>query len=249
VWRDVAVRRRSGARIAYDRDMRGWLVIVIAGCQFSADPVADDAMHATGVYRISGHAFTVGISGQMSLSGVRVDALGAPDSTTPIASAETAADGGYEITVPNGAVGVLHAQATSYFDTYLYPQAALSTDAAGLDTVMMTADTFSLLSNLIQVTQDLSKGWIAVRVVDERNMPLANASIDANGVVCYTGPTGLPMTGGTGTQADGAAYVFNTPVGSVDISVLHTGMPFALRSIPTRAQSVTLAFIGPGQAP
>jgi hypothetical protein len=114
---------------------------------------------------------------------------------------------------------------------------------------MLTSDTFNLLSELLQVTQDVSKGWIAVRVVDASNHPLANASIDANGVVCYNGASGVPMAGGTETQADGTAYVFNTPVGSVEISVLHIGMPFALRSVPARAQSVTLAFIGPGQAP
>jgi hypothetical protein len=249
VRRDVAVRRRSGSRIAYDRDVRGLLVIAIAGCQFSANPVVGDAA-ATGEYRIAGHAFTVGIAGQTSLSGVRVDALAAPDSTMPIASAESAADGGYEIVIPNGTVAVLRAQATGYFDTDLYPQAALATDTNGLDPVMLTSDTFSLLSDLVQVAQDASRGWIGVRVVDERNLPLGNASLTVDGgVVRYNGANGLPIADGTETQPDGTAYVFNTPVGSVQLSVLHIGMPFALRTVPARAGSVTLAFIGPNQAP
>jgi hypothetical protein len=248
--RMASIWRSRASRMAYHHHMRAWLILAIAGCQFSADPVAgSDGSPPPGAYRISGHAGTVGVSGTMPLSGVQVDALSDPSATTPTASAVTGSDGGYEIAVPGGYVAVLRAQATGYYDTYLYPTAALATDASALDTVLFQSETFSLLSSLVSVTQDLSMGWIGVRVVDASGLPVGGAKIDANGVVRYNGASGLPIADGTETAVDGQAYVFNTPVGPLQIGISVVGTPFASRSIPMRAQSVTLAFIGPGQQP
>jgi len=231
--RMAPIWRLSASRMAYHHDMRAWLIFAIAGCQFAADPVGgSDGSPPPGAYRISGHAGTVGVSGTMPLTGVQVDALSDPGATTPTASAVTGPDGGYEIAVPGGYVTVLRAQVNGYFDTYLYPAAPLAADANALDPVMFASETFSLLSSLVSVTQDLSMGWIGVRVVDTNNLPVGGAMIDANGVVRYNGASGLPIADGTQTAGDGQAYVFNTPVGPLQIGVLVVGMPFASRSIP-----------------
>jgi hypothetical protein len=227
---------------------RGWVpTLFVAACNFSADPVGIDSPPGSpSTFQISGTTSTVGGSGAMPLGNVSVEAYG---QAGLVASTQSAVEGPFSLVVMQvaGGVSYLHATHADYLDSYLFPPQPIAADfSVGSYAILLSPQTLQLVEMLTMVTQQPGKGWIALLIVDNTMTPVGDAvAVASGGQVLYNGTDGLPTSGGQATHSDGVAYVFNAPVGSVEIGALKAGISFRSHTIDVRADLVTLAFVAP----
>lgn len=198
---------------------------------------------------IAGRAFDQSLGGQTPLDGASLSAFPTQASTTATANAFTDSSGAFSLVVGTGESpldGYVKATMTGEMDSYLYPNAPLATSQAGLNVIMVTADTFGLLVSGSGVTQDAANGVVAVLVLDCESQPVAGATVSTSpaGTVRYNEGS-LPSAKATATAADGIAYVLNVPTGDVTVSA--AAGTYVLRShhIVSRTNVFTTTVVTP----
>ena len=172
---------------------------------------------------------------------------------TMLASATSASDGTYSITIPTDGSpldGYLLGHhdpsgSNTYLDTYLYPPHPLDADSTQGVILLLTQQTLDALTGIVNVTQDPSKGMIGLVVADASGNPIAGAKITTTpmGTVIYDSGS-LPSSSATMTDTDGRAYVFNVTAGPVTVHATG-GMTFRDVSLKARPGVVTTTAVEP----
>ncbi len=215
-----------------------------------SDGGADAPPVATNV-KVTGTASEVSISGRVPTAGVMVSAFKEGE-TTAVVSTTTDASGNYSLVIPtNGTAldGYLIGKLAGRKDTYLYPPRPIAADLSSATVLLLTQSNFDTAATLAQATQSPGSGWIGVQVFDAANMPVAGVAVTSNpaGLVRYNGTNGLPSKTPTSTAADGIAYIFNVPAGTVTVSASGGtgGLSYHAHPVNARADQVTTTLIQP----
>jgi hypothetical protein len=143
--------------------------------------------------------------------------------------------------------GYLQISNTGYITTYAYPPAPLAANATESG-ILVTTSEFANLSTVANVTQDPSKGFIAVVVEDCAGAPIAGATISTNpaaGTIRYNSG-GFPSSSATSTAADGIAYAFNVTAGDVIVSATGGGHTLRAHTVAARTDGIILTAVTPG---
>ncbi len=214
-----------------------------------------DAAPPPSMLTISGVASEITTGGRTPQAGVAISVYNVSDDSM-IGTATTDANGAYSITVStNGSPvdGYLKATKTGLKETYLYPPGPLSSDFAGVTTLMLSQSTQNL-ANMVggAAPPDATKGWIAMLVLDAPQTS-ANAVMGATvtatptGEIRYNSSAGIPGGPGqaTSTAMDGIAYVMNVPAGQVTVGASKSGLTFKSHPVKARADKVTLTLVTP----
>jgi hypothetical protein len=169
---------------------------------------------------------------------------------SPLATTTTAANGTYTLSISTGGTpvdGYLQISNTGYITTYAYPPAPLAANATESG-ILVTTSEFANLSTVANVTQDPSKGFIAVVVEDCAGAPIAGATISTNpaaGTIRYNSG-GFPSSSATSTAADGIAYAFNVTAGDVIVSATGGGHTLRAHTVAARTDGIILTAVTPG---
>jgi hypothetical protein len=216
---------------------------------------ADAAPDVSSMLTISGVASEITTGGRTPQAGVAITVYKVSDDSM-IGMATTDANGAYSITVTtNGSPvdGYLKATKSGLKDTYLYPPGPLSSDFAGVTTLMLKQSTQNLANQVGgAAAPDPTKGWIAMLVLDAPQtsaMTVMGATVSASptGEIRYNGSAGIPA--GTGqamsTAMDGIAYAMNVPAGQVTVGASKSGLTFKSHAVNARADKITLTLVTP----
>jgi hypothetical protein len=219
---------------------------VIAACGGGDDGGSVDAPVVPATINVSGTASEIGLGGRDPVEGVVVEAYREGDPAV-VAMATSVADGTYTIVVQTGGValdGYLLAKHSPHKNTYLYPPAPLIADTNAATVLLLTQGTFDAVEALTRVTQDTSKGFIGIMVVDAANMPVAGATVSSSpaGVVKYNSG-GAPSEDAAMTDTDGIAFIFNVGPGTVNVSASKSGSTFNPHPLNARAGEITTTLI------
>ena len=194
---------------------------------------------------IGGIASERSISGETVVAGVTMALYASSNETTPIAMATTAADGKYMImATTNGTPidGFIKATKSGYVDLYMYPASPFITDEMDAGVNMMTPSNKDFLNSLAGGNQMAGKGMIGLQIRDAGGNPVEGATISstpASGGYRYTNSSGLPSANATATAADGVAFMFNVPSGSVTVTATKAGKTFKAHAVLARADKFT----------
>jgi hypothetical protein len=196
---------------------------------------------------IAGTATADGQSSSMPLPGVAISIVKQSDENTPLATATTDAQGKYSVMVPTGGGVVdayIKATIANYVDNYVYPAAPFQTDTLMANANMITSSNFNLLG--IISGQQSGKGVIVIEILDANMMPVMGATVTSSppSTYKYSDSNGTP-TSTTATAADGTAFMFNVPVGHVDVSATKAGMVLKTHGIAAHADKFTTTVITP----
>ena len=198
---------------------------------------------------VSGNASSQGLNSTTPVAGATVGVYRESADTSPLATATTDAMGNFTMTVPTGGQpidGFIKSTATNYLDTYAYPSGAIVANLSGININEITSGNLGLLELYAGVTQDSSKGVIALEVDDGMGSPVAGAtvvSVAASNPYRYDDPSnGLPSSSATATSSDGVAYMFNVP-GEVAIGAMKTGATFKSHRLNARGNAFTMTNI------
>jgi hypothetical protein len=214
---------------------------------------ADAAPDVSSMLTISGVASEITTGGRTPQEGVAITVYKTSDDSV-MGMATTDANGAYSITVStNGSPvdGYLKATKTGLKDTYLYPPGPLSSDFAGVTTLMLKQSTQNLANQVGgAAAPDPTKGWVGVLVLDgasTSSMPVEGATVTANptGEIRYNGGAGIPQAQAMATAADGIAYAMNVPAGQVTIGASKSGLNLKAHAINARADKITLTLVTP----
>jgi hypothetical protein len=185
-------------------------------------------------------------SGSVPFAGVSVSLFKTTDDTTALATATSAADGTYTLTVQtDGHVidGFLRGSKTGYIDNDSFPAGPFQGNTTGADVNLISTSNFSFLK-LLGGGHD-GKGLIIVEILDASSAPVAGATVSSNpaaGGYKYSDSNGTP-TATMSTAADGAAFVFDLPPGTVQVSASKTGATFKSHSIVVKADHFTTTVV------
>jgi hypothetical protein len=96
------------------------------------------------------------------------------------------------------------------------------------------------------VTQAAGNGFMGVVVSDCSGMPVAGATVTTtpSGTVRYN-QAGIPSNTAMVTDADGVAYVFNVPAGTVTVGASAQGTTFRAHDVLVRADVLTTTVVAP----
>ena len=215
---------------------------------------AIDAPPAPATIMISGTATERTLGGNVRVAGATIAAFANANETTPLTTTVTNAQGNFVLVVTTGGLaisGFLKATKTGLKDTYLYPATFIADDLAMVPIQMVNAANYDALSTLAQGNQMNQNGLIALQVLDAPppgGVPVEDAtvtSIPAGTAVRYNSAQGLPDSIATNTHSDGVAYLFNVPVGGVDVQAMKAGSTFSTTSLKTWPDALTTTFIQP----
>jgi hypothetical protein len=187
---------------------------------------------------IKGTATEDGQSTSTPLAGVAIGIYADGNDTTPVATATSAADGTYTLTVStNGqeVTGYLKATLSGYTDNYAYPVGPYQANATGADANMISTSNFGLLGLL--GGQTATNGVIVAQIIDTTGAAVVGAKVTsapASGKYLYSDANGTP-TSTTGTNTDGAAFFFNVPAGALTVSATKSGSSFHSHALTARA--------------
>jgi len=165
----------------------------------------------------------------------------------------SAADGKYSfIGLMTGGTpvdGFIHATATNYIDTYVYPPYPIAMDTNNATVLMLSPGTMSLLAMFslpMGDSQMAGNAFIGAIVLDCNNEPIVGATVTTNppGEVHYN-LGGFPSKTATSTGDDGLAYIFNVPPGSVVVDADIGGQSLREHSIDARKDVVTTTIVAP----
>ncbi|MFT3695593.1 MAG: carboxypeptidase-like regulatory domain-containing protein [Kofleriaceae bacterium] len=206
----------------------------------------DAAKPAAQMLKFSGVTQENTQSGATPLAGVTMALYANGSDSSPLGMATSDASGNYSFSVDDhGAAidGYMKASKSGYVDNFIYPAAAFSTDQTAANANLVTTDNFNYLGLL--GSQQSGKGLVVVEILDSSDQSVAGAtlsSMPAAGSVKYM-DNGIP-TGTSGTDTDGAAFLFNVPPGSVTISAAKSGMTFKSHALTAHADAFTTTVIG-----
>jgi len=219
-----------------------------------ASSTSDASAGGGSTIKISGVATQLAVSGDpVPADGVLIAAYTNSDENTAVASAMTASDGSYTLTVPIAAGasldGFLKATKPGNATTYLYPPAPLSADFAGAAINEITTTTYSALSQFIG-GGTATQGLIALEVVDSASSltPVAGAVVTSTpetpkAKTGYTGSSGLPDTSKTETTADGRAFLFSLAPGAITVTATKPDATFKTTSLNVHANAFTTTLV------
>jgi hypothetical protein len=201
---------------------------------------------------ISGQAFTVGFAGQTPVQGAVVTGFLFGDTTNPLATDTTDANGDYSIT-SNTTGGMpldayLQITEPAFLDSYLYPPTPVfQANLSGVATLLLDSQTLSLIATLAGATQTAGQGFSVVLVVDCFGNPVSGAtvsSVPAAGDIRYTDGM-LPSSTATATGADGLAFLFDLPPGPVEVDADALGMSLREHTLDIVGDAVTSTIVVP----
>lgn len=214
----------------------------------AAPDAPPDGPPAPATITLTGTATARAINGAQPVAGATIGAYQSVNETTPVATATSAADGTFTLTITTGGSaldGYLKATKTGYADSYLYSPAPIATDMANLPINMLTTGNYGTLYALTQTQQGANKGTIAVIVQDSALAPIAGATVAGTPAATYKydGANGLPSNSATVTAADGVGYYLNAPLGAISVTAAKTGATFTAHTVKVFADSLTTTVI------
>lgn len=214
---------------------------------------------------ISGTTSELTMSGPVALKGVTVDTFkaGTQNRVDRVVSDDTGAFTTGNIVTGGAALdGFLDAsdpvgqmQATEYRSSILFPPTPLADNTANVPVLMISAQTFALLSGplVANVQQDDTKnGVLVVAVTDCANTPISGATLSVKQASADVG-TQYDL-GQLSAQAAGIFFVFNVPDGSTEIGATFDGKTFRAHNViafktsnahPTGTLSTSIVRPGP----
>lgn len=217
-----------------------------------ADPLAPDAAPefaclgqpipttAATSLTVAGDMQVLSIAGSNPVAGATVTAyvVGNP---TPVGTDDTDAAGAYTITLSNPGAspvdGYLLAPSSGNKTVYLFPPTLIYEDLPMAPIRTVSDGLFPTFLALSGGSVAAGHGVVALRISDCLGNPLAGATASSPQTdqdVRYNGTNGLPDSGATSTAADGIAYIFNVPAGSVTVDAMYMGMNFREHSFVAR---------------
>jgi hypothetical protein len=214
---------------------------------------ADAAPDVSSMLTISGVASEITAGGRTPQPGVMIQVFNVADDSM-IAMTTTDANGAYSITVStNGSPvdGYLKATKAGLKETFLYPPGPLSSDFAGVTTLMLKQGTQDLANQLAGAAPpSATTGWIAMLVLDAPQtsaMTVMGATVTASpsGEIKYNGSAGVPQAQAMSTAMDGIAYAMNVPAGQVTVGASKSGLTFKSHAVNARADKITLTLVTP----
>ena len=168
-------------------------------------------------------------------------------SNQSLATATTDSAGLYGLSLSTGGTpfsAYLRGTKASYVNTYYYPAAPIAADLAGADLPLLTTIIWGLLPTIAQATQTSGTALLLIRVLDCLGSPVAGAFVSTTpgGEVVY----GLtPSTSATMTGADGYAWMFSVPVGTVTVGATKMGTTLRSHDVVARADVLTTVDVRP----
>ena len=187
-------------------------------------------------------------NGSTPLAGVTVGVYKTANETTAVGSAVTDSQGKYTMSIPTGGVvvdGFIRASKSGYVDNYVYPAAPFQSDNPKADAHLITTSNFGFLKLI--GGQHAGNGLIIVAILDSNMQPVQGATVTsspASGAYRYSDSSGTP-TATTSTAADGAAFFFDVPPSSVEITATKSGMTFKAHTLVAHAEQFTTTVIAP----
>jgi hypothetical protein len=182
------------------------------------------------------------------LAGVQLDAFRTGNATS-LATATSATDGTYSLTVATGGMpvdGYLRATKATYLDEYAYPPAPLVANSTQ-SLLLLTSSEFALVGNAAGVMPASGNGFILVAVSDCNGTAVAGATVSTTpaGTVRYASG-GVPSSSATATSTDGLAFVFNVAAGDVIVRADSGSKTLRAHTVNARADAITITAIAPG---
>jgi hypothetical protein len=168
---------------------------------------------------------------------------------TPLATTTTAANGTFTLTISTGGTpvdGYLQITKTGYITTFAYPPAPLAANATE-SAIIVTTTEFGGLSQAAGVTQDPTKGFIALVVENCDGAAIAGATVSSTPAGTYKyNADGLPSSTATVTAADGIAYIFNVTAGDAVVSANGGGHTLRSHTVAANTTGIVLTAVTPG---
>lgn len=199
---------------------------------------------------ITGTVAERSVSGTTPLENVTIGAYRSSDEATAVATATSAADGTFTLTIETGGVeltGFVKGELAGYATSYLYPAEPVATDTTMVPLSMVTTENYDGFYAFTQETQTAGTGLIIVLVTDGAS-PVEDATVSTSPAATYkySNPTsGLPDMTSSSTAADGLGYVLNAPAGAITVSATKTGATFKSNSVKAFADALTTTQIIP----
>lgn len=185
--------------------------------------------------KISGTTSTLTMSGAMAVPNVDVDVFEV-NNATALATVTSDANGAFATgdiaTAGTPINGYVRAMEPDYRSTYMYPGTVVATDLSAVPVIVVSNDTFGILTSITQTTQmDDVNGAIVVLVTDCSATPTpikgATVAIEQNG----SSVGSVLDLGGLIAQAAGTFFVFNVPDGETQVKVTYDGKAFPARTV------------------
>jgi hypothetical protein len=208
-------------------------------------PDAADPAGGGPTIKISGKAMQV--PALTAIAGAKINAYASSNETTALATATTAADGTYTLTVPGGMAldGYLKGSLSGNIDTYLYSPTPITTDFGQANINMVATGTYGLINSVgpAQATDAM----IVLLVVDSAtSLTLVKGAVVTSDPVAkataYTGAL-LPQPSTEGTKDDGTAFLIGLTPGMVTVSATKSGVTFKPTTVKARANAFTTTLI------
>jgi hypothetical protein len=111
------------------------------------------------------------------------------------------------------------------------------------NTNLISSSNYSFLSLI--GGQTAGKGLAIVEILDSNSAPVVGATVSstpASGTYKYSDSGGTP-TSTTGTNTDGAAFMFNVPSGDIQVTATKSGMTFKTHPIVAHADQFTTTVV------
>jgi hypothetical protein len=216
------------------------------------DAKTPDAPPGGKTFHISGIATQqAAVGGGSPAKDVVVAAFATANENTAVAMATSDATGAYMITVNSPTMtldGFLKATKTGNVDTYLYPPAPLTMDFMNASVNELDTNLFAFLNDPAnnQCNNAAGQALIVLEVFDAAMMPVAGVAVTSTPAAPrtgYTGAGGLPDFAGTGTAADGRAFLCQLPAGAVTVTGTKAGVTFKTTSLKTHAGAFTTTIV------
>lgn len=269
----VATAREVGDNGAVHR-RRSWLLLLCsaAACGSGGDrpdarPVPDarvpdyscagepDPVVVPDTVTVSGLAYTPGLPGitpDVMVDGALVRAFEVGGGELSRTTSMT--DGTFVlVTATSGAptATYLRAQKSGLLETHLYPPRLLSGDVADLELALFDSTQRDLLEGRAGVEQSDDLGMVVIGVVDCEFIAVSRATVattPAVGATVYQDSVGIPNPLIESTSLEGFAFLFNVPIGDLEVTASVDGMTFRAVTIPVRPLGEGVVFtagVGP----
>lgn len=211
---------------------------------------------ATDPLVITGQAFEASPLGQTALEGAVIEAFPTGGGAA-LFRANSGATGDFTLTIANAAMtpvdGYLRGTAPSFLDIYLYPPAPLAIDNDDALMLFVTESTLGQIAFSAGVNHSPALGFLGVLVQDCVGNPIPDAIVTVTPTsaepatrVIYVTPNNFPDPDATATRANGLAYVFNVPLGTVTVDAEIDGVSLREHAVPVRADAINTTAVAAG---
>ncbi|MEM9489431.1 MAG: hypothetical protein AAGC55_09815, partial [Myxococcota bacterium] len=131
---------------------------------------------------------------------------------------------------------------------YQFPATPLyQEELSAVRTLVFSRAQINFFSKAAGVVQDPANGIMVVQVIGCNGTPLTGATVVTNppaGQVVYT-VDGLPVADAVFTDASGTAFLFNVPVGTVEVDADYLGDSLREHSVLSEADALTTTMVQP----